>query len=144
MGASAWCYVVSYDADPRRSLAALREQVFAAREYHFLGDDWPGTLPELFADEDVQETGTHSILDVSRIVDADQPDTFGTVRPLRPAELQRFFGTERPTETEFESAYDAAGTSELKDHGIRGSGYCTTLYSGGDPTAIAFWGRSGD
>jgi hypothetical protein len=78
-GASGWDYYVPYQADFGAALDGLRRRVFAD------GDCWwtvpgefaksasdfsdrPRTEAELWADESVQYDGTHSILDMERVL----------------------------------------------------------------------------
>jgi hypothetical protein len=139
MGSSAWVSVVPYEPDLSVALGRLRRQIFDDHEYHYLPDDdgWPTTMDQLGDDPD----GTHSPLDVSRVIGAQEPDAFGTVRPLLLEERLRYFGTMTPTRAIFEQAYRAGA---LDGQGIRWSGYSTDLFADGRPTEIAIWGSSGD
>ncbi len=146
MGASGWDYSVAYQADLSAALAALRQKVFDDRSYYWPDDlspdrPWPQTWDELSADEQVQEEGTHSILDVNRVIGPDEPDAFGAVRQFSPAEVQDHFGTDRPTRAAFELAYRSPA---LSDGCPQWSGRCLVLYDGEQPSGIVFWGVSGD
>ena len=147
MGASGWDYVVDLPgegpADASTALIRLRGQVL--REGDFLWADWlgptPTTLEELDAVRDLDEfweEGTHSVLDVDRVVGSDEADGEGTVRPLLPDEAADLFGTTTPTREQFA----AAGVQWTDVE--RWSGRCQTLYDGERPVAIGFWGVSGD
>jgi hypothetical protein len=157
MGASFWSYVVDYDDDVTRAFHALQEDVFAkmggARSIEALRD-------KAGAD------GTHSILDVVRVVPevsppspdyaqafAPRPDgsvvvmpdliehlrrTIGTVFRMSPAEEAALFGDCKPSR----AAVDAMGTLSIKIP--RGSGRYTVLFEGGQPSALWFVGLSGD
>jgi hypothetical protein len=147
VGASGWDYVVDLPegapADPSAALVGLREQVL--REGDFLWADWlgprPGTLAELDAirqEDEFWEEGTHSVLDVDRVIGSDQPDGEGTVRPLLPQESIELFGTATPSREQFA----AAGVMDVEVE--RWSGRCQAVYDGDRPVAIGFWGVSGD
>jgi hypothetical protein len=65
---------------------------------------WPEAVEELWDSEDYWYSGSHSILDIQRVVDTTRPpsgfhhnDDYSTVRPLSRDRLQRLFGTEKPT-----------------------------------------------
>jgi hypothetical protein len=93
----------------------------------------------LWENESVQESGTHSILDVDRVVApwpwARQP--FGSVRPVSRWEARRRTGTAHPTRAEV----DALNPLAVK----RWHGRCAVLHDAeGRPTEIYFWGFSGD
>jgi hypothetical protein len=147
MGASGWGYFVSYQPDLAAALQALREQVFAEGDYYWPGEaDWrpveecrprPQTMAELFADEGVQYSGTHSILDVDRLIGPDEPPDFGTVRPMSAAEARQLVGVERVTRAHI-------GVIDRDDDG-RWTGRCVVLHDEhGQPEEIYFWGHSGD
>jgi hypothetical protein len=138
--------VVPYNPDLGQVLAALRKRVFDNQEYYLLPDDdgWPTTMDELWADEEVQYSGTHSILDIATVIGPDDPDGYGTLRPLRRDELLRYFGTVEPSRATFDHAYARRDDDALITHGQRWSGYSTTLHDRRTPTEIAIWGFSGD
>ncbi len=147
MGASSWDYYVPYQPDLAQALAALRQQIFAEHDYALTLDDdesWPATMQELFAREDVGYGGTHSILDIDRVIGPHDEDGFGTLRPLTEAELVRYLGTTTPTRADFDRAYALEGADVQFDLGQRWSGYAAVLYDGGNPAQIAIWGYSGD
>jgi hypothetical protein len=79
VGASGWAYFVAYQPNFQAALDELRRHVLetgdywwaAAGEYGKSAADFPNrptTEAELWEDEVVLESGTHSILDMSRIV----------------------------------------------------------------------------
>ena len=149
MGASGWDYVVDLPEhappDPSAALARLRERVLGEGDY--LWADWlgsrPTTLAELDAIRDTDEfweEGTHSVLDVDRVVGSDQPDGEGTVRPLLAQESVELFGTATPSPADFAAA--AADLWELDVE--RWSGRCQLLYDDDRPVAMGVWGFSGD
>ncbi|MFI2373089.1 hypothetical protein [Streptomyces sp. NPDC018833] len=106
MGASGWEYVTPYEGSAEASLAALHAQVFQ----EFYGDDDTyRSLEDLWADEEFMgEEGTHSILDIQRVVHssaAPSPrdvEDYGTLRPLAHDRIVHHFGTDRPTPGRFE------------------------------------------
>jgi len=104
----------------------------------------PATLEQLWQDESVQESGTHSILDVDRIIDPhDDGEDMMTVRPLTEEEVQGWIGSAKPTRADFERASQNGGLFDLVAD--RWNGCCTVLYAeDGEPAEIAFWGISGD
>ncbi|MFD7973413.1 hypothetical protein [Streptomyces clavifer] len=160
MGASGWSYVTPYRKSVGASLEALQGEVFA-QEY---GDDEEySTIEELYADEEfMEEEGTHSILDVRRVVESTKlprescTDDYFTVRPLAPARLVIHFGTDRPTVQQYEGAvaqsYEsmsasrpgARDTSLLGEHEMRWTGFYVLLHSENQPTHVGFFGASGD
>jgi hypothetical protein len=91
MGAEPYEYYVSYESDVQAALEKLRSQVFASGEYR--GAEFAPSTPEE-ALEMMDADGTASILDIQQI--APHPD-FCRAAPFTPAELQEYFGTDRPT-----------------------------------------------
>ncbi|WP_432156477.1 MULTISPECIES: hypothetical protein [unclassified Streptomyces] len=159
MGASGWDYVTPYRGSVEATLKALHDEVFQ----ELFGDDEEyGSLDELYADEEFMgEEGTHSILDVRRIVGTAEPPQqreadYFTLRPLPTARLVHHFGTERPTVRQYEEAmtraYEALGTglpgaedmSLLGEDRMRWSGVYVLLYTDDLPTHVGFFGSSGD
>ena len=160
MGASEWRYVAPFRGDVAQSLRELRERVFRDKDYYWW-DDFeedearPETIEGIWASEEMQHSGTHSILDVSRVVETTQAPSWdnwredlGTVRPLAAERIRRHFGTERPARAQFEAiACDnkAPGNRDLMDEAtMRGTGLYVLLYEGDTPTDVGFWGFSGD
>src|SRR5882724_9731460 len=76
MGASGWHYFVPYDTDVSRALAKLREDVFKRGDYYCPSKKKPKSIEELI--ELCEESGTHSILDVTRVVDTSSPPSMNT------------------------------------------------------------------
>ncbi|MFJ4472848.1 hypothetical protein ACIP2X_35915 [Streptomyces sp. NPDC089424] len=147
MGASAWDYYVPYQEDLDAALQQLRGEVFATGDYYWVHDDEPQpdgdgeprpqSLDELWEDELVQETGTHSILDIFRVVGPDETPDHNTVEPVTAEEARELLGTDKLTR------------AHVKDFGVfpqsRWIGRCTVLHDeAGDPHEIYFWGYSGD
>ncbi|GAA2591766.1 hypothetical protein GCM10010435_83120 [Winogradskya consettensis] len=147
MGASGWDYYVPYQEDLNAALDALRDKVFAAGDYWWAvpgeygksAADYPNrptTWDDLFDDEEVQESGTHSILDVFKVIEPGENPEFGTVEPVSPAEALAHVGTEHPTREH------AKALTELAER--RWHGRCAVLHENGKPTEIYFFGSSGD
>lgn len=141
MGASGWDYVVGYQEDLRAAFTELQKTVLAEGDYYrgFDDENTYATMDELNAakdDDEFWEEGTHSILDMVEVADSDGE---ARVRVLGGDEVRAVFGTDRP------SAADFARLVESGDwHVDRWQGRVTTLYQDGAPTALAFWGISGD
>ncbi|MGI5248194.1 hypothetical protein [Actinacidiphila glaucinigra] len=161
MGATGWDYVTSYRGSVEATLEALHEQVFQ----ELYGDDEQyGDRAALYADESLEDSGTHSILDVRRIVDTPAGPGRGdwdycTLRPLRPERLLHHFGTAEPTPQQFEDALARAkapsSPRSRRSHGaeamtptdeqeLRRTGHYVLLHSNGEPTHVGFFGISGD
>ncbi|MEU4194169.1 hypothetical protein AB0E69_19905 [Kribbella sp. NPDC026611] len=143
MGASGWDYVVAYDGDVAAALVECRTRTFADGDLYWDEDlgDKPATLAELDVlreDEEFWEVGTHSILDMDRVVGSDDEDYEAAVRELPEMVAREMFGTAAPSRAEFEAAGSGLPYPQ------RWSGYYQLLYTDGKPTEIAFWGVSGD
>ncbi|MFJ3831078.1 hypothetical protein ACIPWI_24370 [Streptomyces sp. NPDC090046] len=151
MGASGWEYFVPYQDDLGAALAALRQRVFEAQDYYWDADAdadeddgdgdglrvRPATIDGLWEDERVQEEGTHSILDMHRVLRPGEDPDYGTVQPVQPAEAHRLTGTDRPTRAHVQLM------DPLADR--RWFGRCAVLHDAeGRPQEIWFWGFSGD
>ncbi|MFB7290228.1 hypothetical protein [Actinacidiphila glaucinigra] len=160
MGASGWSYVTPYRGSVGASLEALQGEVFA-QEYGD-GEEY-STIEELYADEEfMEEEGTHSILDVRRVVESTKSprescaEDYFTVRPLAPARLLIHFGTDRPTVQQYEDAIahsytlmgarrrDDRDTSLLEEDKMRWTGVYVLLHADDQPTHVGFFGSSGD
>lgn len=148
MGASGWDYFVPYQSDLNAALKELRQKTFHEGDYWWAGGgefgksasdfaDRPTAMRELFDDERVQEDGTHSILDMSRVLaDGEEPD-YSTVQPVTKAEALRRAGTEVLTRDHVPALQDLAER--------RWFGRCAILHdAAGQPAEIYFWGFSGD
>lgn len=147
MGSSSWSYFVPYQPDLDAALQELRRKVFAEGDYYWVrGNDWtaederkprPSTMDELFADEWVKDSGTHSILDMDHVLDDDEAPDYGTVEPVSAEEAFTSAGTERLTRGEVDAIRSLATS--------RWFGRCAVLHDElGQPQEIYFWGRSGD
>ncbi|MFE0510856.1 hypothetical protein [Streptomyces sp. NPDC058964] len=158
MGASGWEYVTPFKGSVEESLEALHTQVF---QELYGDDDTYQDLEELWQDEEFMgEEGTHSILDVDRVVhttaapsDHDIAD-YGTLRPLAPERVRHHFGTDRPTPGQFEALLAEAhaaitfpptrAQSLLDECRMRWTGIYVVLYTGDEPTDVGIFGFSGD
>jgi hypothetical protein len=147
VGASEWNYYVPYQRDLGAALQQLRREVFAAGDYYWVnGADWrpeeereprPVTLEELWEDELVQETGTHSVLDIFRVVGPAETPDYNTVQPVTAEEARELLGAEKLTR------------AQVKDFDVfprsRWIGRCAVLHDEqGNPQELLFWGHSGD
>jgi hypothetical protein len=168
MGASGWMYIEPSQSSIAETFAALQARVLASGEFLW-GDEYTLNNPDLRARflehggslDDLEprpdslhrlaelkqqdpfwEEGTHSILDMDRIISPDEEDHDGTVRPLTEDEIVTYLGSDRPTAAEFEQAYAESALSELTPR--RWSGRCTPLFFDDVPAEVAFWGFSGD
>jgi hypothetical protein len=148
MGASGWYYRVAFQPSAEAALVKLQEQILASHDYLWIGEDdeRPRSLEQLADikdDEEFWAEGTHSILDVDRIVAVAAKDQDGSVRPLSVAEVRGLLGSDRPSAADFERAF-AGGMGAVADVNRNWSGRCTVLYAGDRPSEYAFWGMSGD
>ncbi|MFE3202355.1 hypothetical protein [Embleya sp. NPDC059237] len=149
MGGSGWSYVVPYREDVGAALEALRAEEFAAG-HNWSPTDWdlpaPASPDDLWQNELYWEFmgthGTHSVLDVNRVIDVGEDHDFGTVRPLAASVIREGFGSDRPSRADFDGM--DFGTLDALDDALRWSGHCMVLYRDGIPHEIAFWGVSGD
>jgi hypothetical protein len=132
VGAHPYRYVVAYSENPRAALERLRQTVFEQGQYHG-AENRPRTPEEAL--EASGETGTRSILDITRI--GDRPD-FGCAAPLTPAELERYFGTATPTVGMVEEC------DPLWEELERGKARYVVTYEEGVPRSIVFVGYSFD
>ncbi|GAA3478488.1 hypothetical protein [Streptomyces yanii] len=141
MGASAWNYCVPYEPDLHRAFESLRRKVFKERDYlwagAYRGRRWPKNERALWRDESTQEEGTHSILDISRIIGPCAEPASHTLKPVTEEEALRLFGTRRPTRSDLPET----GTLPCE----RWHGRAVVLFDAeGAPNEIYFWGVSGD
>jgi hypothetical protein len=148
MGASGWGYTVAYEPDFEAALQRLRNKVFAEGDYYWFHEDEfipederrpkPATMEELFTDPEVQECGTHSILDVFGMTGPGEQPDYGLVHPVSAEEAREHIGTDRPTRAHIEALDDNIPLQ-------RWFGRCAVLYGdGGEPEEIYFFGYSGD
>ncbi|MFE9694983.1 hypothetical protein [Micromonospora sp. NPDC005806] len=154
MGASGWSYSVPWRPDPAAALRELHERVFADGDYWWAeGGYWvnnddvpaekragvppPATLAELIAAEAVAYDGTHSILDVARMLRPGEEPQPCTVELVTAEEAHRVAGTGRLTREHL----------DVLDGLLRGRwmGRCVVLHDAeGNPAELHFFGYSGD
>ncbi|MFL6022982.1 MAG: hypothetical protein ACJ72O_06545, partial [Marmoricola sp.] len=144
------------------TFAAVQQEVLAEDDYHWPfeddladeedeDDDLPGRPETLEALARIKEDGdfydyggTHSILDVDRVVGPDESG-FGTVRPLTPGELVAAFGSESPSVADLDRVHEPGPSGILADlMGEKWTGRVVTLLEDGEPAEAYFWGWSGD
>jgi hypothetical protein len=153
MGADAYFYVVPYQDDFDAALEALRQREFEAGRYrpavdwvqdYLAGPDvkpGPGAQHEsieaIFEDAAAEGNadGTASILDLWTI--SDEP-TLLAASLLDDAELERYFGTNRP------AAAQIADNEPFWMSIDRGTGRCVVAYDGDTPASLCFAGWSLD
>jgi hypothetical protein len=147
MGASGWDYYVPYQEDLGVALQELRQRVFLSEDYYWDSEDEdlpegttrerPTVLEELWEDEWVQSEGTHSILDMHRVVQPGEEPGYFTVQPISAAEAIETTGVERVTRAHIDALQPLATR--------RWFGRCAVLHNlDGEPDEIYFWGFSGD
>jgi hypothetical protein len=132
MGAEPYDYTVPYEPNIQAALDKLRRRVFESKEFN--GAEFDPPTPEA-ALEMTEADGTRSILDISRI--SDQPD-FCCAAPLSSEELERYFGTRKPTKVMMQESLDFWEDLE------RGMARYVILYEGDEPKEIYFAGYSFD
>jgi hypothetical protein len=132
VGAEPYEYTVPYEPDIQAALNKLRRRVFESKEFN--GAEFDPPTPEA-ALEMTEADGTRSILDISRI--SEQPD-FCCAAPLSHVELERYFGTQKPTEDLVREHDDFWEDLE------RGMARYVILYEGDEPKGIYFAGYSFD
>jgi hypothetical protein len=146
MGASGWSYFVEYQPDLQRAFEALQARVLAEGDYWWAPagklasecPDRPKTMRRLFEDQHTQESGTHSILDMVRVlrpgeergVEHGLPE-YGVIIPTGLPGVQRL--TREHVDALEELPYQW------------GAGHCAVLHDAeGRPAELYFWGASGD
>ncbi|WP_329121507.1 hypothetical protein [Streptomyces sp. NBC_01465] len=159
MGASSWQYIETYEGDVAAALATVRQREFERVFVH--GTYWDALRPadrpftsaddldDLWEDEVFGSAGTHTIIDVWEIIDADAKDDYHSVRPLSDEEAVELFGTAEPTRADFERAEERYAARQPRSEELWGmprwSAWCRPLKEADGVTrSIAFWGVSGD
>lgn len=139
MGASDWHYVVGYRDTIGDAFAELQRKVLSEGDYYkeFTFETF-SDLEAARYDEDFWDVGTHSILDMMKVIEARERDETAAVRVLRDDEVVALFGTDRPTAADFERFLSTEWYVN------RWEGRTTVLYDDGKPARLAFWGISGD
>lgn len=146
MGASSWDYVVPYRTDIMEAVLNLQRQVFADGDYWkgYHDEFDTGSLDELLALKDGMrfwEEGTHSILDMDRILVPGAEDEADAIDVFPDDETLRFLGSDQPTRQDFDGARDDI---LLNADLPRWHGRYVILYEDRKPAQIAFFGYSGD
>ena len=173
MGASDWSYFVPYQPNISKALQELREAVFQRGEYYQRPPYWQDMTFEEFMPPDLTkeereeyladfqklqalpeptsietliawnaEEGTHSIIDIVEIL---PKPGFGAAAPLSNKDLERFFGTDRPTRAMIEGKEGVLGPFLQQEMGrYRGEATYILVYKDGEPDEIYFTGYSGD
>ena len=142
MGAEPWVCSVPYQPDILAALEAARAQEFAAGRYSMDDEDHPPATIEA-AREEAAESGTASVLDMIGVIetpheiDAESPN-YCMVAPLKPAQLQELYGTDKPTKAQIDGE---VGFFEWID---RGTGVYIIAHDGETPKEIVFAGYSFD
>jgi hypothetical protein len=116
----------------QRALDAHRRDVFATGQFRY-AEEGPTSIEEALEIADAD--GTASILDIERI--SDEPD-FCAAAPLSSEELQRYFGSDRPTRG------DIQASDQLWEDLERGQARFAVVYDAGQPAEIFFAGYSFD
>ncbi|WP_222722293.1 hypothetical protein [Actinomadura alba] len=142
-----------YQEDVSAALKMAQEKAFREGDYYWPYDGRFG-LPErprpdseddLWEDEVVQETLTHSVLDMfglSRI--GWEPEVLHAA-PLTPEITREVFGSEWPTRADYDRASDVMWDIVARDRGYgNGYGSYVVLYRDDAPDEIAFFGITGD
>ncbi|MGA4541134.1 hypothetical protein ACPA54_14205 [Uniformispora flossi] len=148
MGASSWWYVTRYQEDFGQALRVLQDEVLASGDFV---DPAEWGMPVLRSPVDLFENeiyweflgtcGTHSVLDVNRVIDAEAAPELGAVLPVSAAEVVERYGTDQPTRDDLA---DPDEQLPMMDSMPKWSGSCMVLYADGVPDEIVFWGVSGD
>jgi hypothetical protein len=169
MGASGWHYFVPYDADLSGALKKLREDVFARGDYYKpLFRRRPTSLAQL--EETAGEDGTHSVIDVRRVLDEPLPEPMlqwlqremqATGKPPPDDERNRRMRAEiavsgsvgRLSDTALQRVFGTTrpdhATAERSVFGAfelipRGCGAVVVVYEGDRVAELLFVGKSGD
>lgn len=142
MGADAWDQRGPYDPDFGAALRAAQEIELRSGSYNF----GVQTIEELWRDDDwlgfVGDEGTGTVLDLNRLIAADEPDAFGTLRPMPAGEFRELLGIfRRPAFADFVDGY---ADGKLPMPAARGSARCAVLYRDEKPSEIVYWGLTAD
>src|SRR5262249_52798508 len=133
-----WEYCVPYQPDIQKALDELHAREFKAGRF-YRAELKPKNLDEAFRNADAP--GTRSILDIAKISPTRDIET---ISPAPPEELQKLFGTDKPTR-QMVKAVSRPLSHEfnvfLESYG-RVEGVYIVLYADGKPTEIYFAGWS--
>jgi hypothetical protein len=102
MGASGWDYLVPYRPEVAEALLDLQTQVFDDSDYYEYwtecGAARPETIEDLWAAKETDDfwaVGSHSILDIDKIVGVGEPDSPGAMRAMSAEEMRDVLGSDR-------------------------------------------------
>ena len=151
MAGTSWQDIRTFDQDVPRTLEQLRSDVFAGGSY-YLADEPVNAPPvadgstatRLAPPSSIAEAlqwngseGTHSALDITRGIAA-RP-THGAVSPLAPTDIERCFGSTRPTLFDVLMVdFDAVDVCEP------GTGRYFLVISADERTLVVFVGLTGE
>lgn len=153
MGAHPYWYFVPYEDDVEAALQKLRLREFLAGRYNpvmprqtfpiDLSAPVPGAKHASIEQvmEQCDETGTRSILDIMQVAPAPfdgRGMPFMTAFPLASSDLERLFGTSKPSREQVET------NKPMWDRIERGSAIYTVIFDKGEPHEIFFGGYSFD
>jgi hypothetical protein len=169
VAASGWDYYMPYQEDRYAAFVTLRQLVFEAGEFFWAvtgqnasdAPQRPATEDELWAPEVVRLQGTHSILDMYKVLADDETpnygylpypyDTFEEYMALVKEHGNPDYGVIVPVgEAE---AYATAGDTKLTREHVEaivplakypGIGRLAVLHESDQPVELYFWGFSGD
>lgn len=144
MGASDWRYVEPIVGDVQRTFIALRQRLFdKSRFRQYVGDGLLSTFDVMTdGDEEFEETGAHTILDMLRVVPSLEEDSYRSIRMLSDQEIVEYLGGSAPASSDFEKAIFR---DPLFGVGPRWTGRAVVLHDEqGVADRVAFWGWSGD
>ena len=153
MGANPYWYFVPYEDDVDAALQKLRLREFQAGRYYPVTPR-PTFPVDLSAPvrgakhasieqvmEQGDETGTRSILDIIQVAPVPFDGSgmpFMTAFPLASSDLERLFGTSKPTREQVQT------NQRMWDRIDRGSAVYTIIFDKGEPHEIFFGGYSFD
>jgi len=129
-----WIYQVYTDEKERNR--ALNQQRAILEELRSLGNK-PSTIEELMRWNG--EDGTHSIIDISKLVTTPEESSAFNFAPLSEKQLIETLGTTKPSHKQIEE-----NESELANLRQRYEGTYIVVYKDNQPDEIFFTGYSGD
>lgn len=150
MTATGWRYSAAYRDDVNAALVDLQRDLLATGDFEWpegggegLGAK-PTTYQELLAAHRTEAfwlQGTHSILDMDRVLEPDAAPSDGAIRGMSPEEIAAIFDAARPTRERFDAAYESG---RLPVDRSRWAGRWLALWDGTTLSQLVFWGASGD
>ena len=133
MGADVYRHLVPYQSRAQKALDELREDVFRRREYDGASDEHQSIDDAL--DDGADETGTSSVLDIQFLSSESE---LGCASELSDADLERYFGTTRPTVSQID------GCNAFWNSVERGTARVLVIYEGEHPAQLYFVGYTLD